>query len=291
LRVLRESFISHRLAAVSGILNGTSNFILTEMERDGRTYEEALLDAQRLGYAEADPTADVGGGDAACKLAIITRLAFGQKVALADIRTDGIDRLGPWDFVYGRKLGRTPRQLAEVLKTPGDGLYLSVRTHMVPTDSFYASVAGPFNAVLVQSKDAGDFFFAGPGAGGVATATAVYSDVLELARGGPRLDTPFFGAYTAEPLRRATSKDFVAPFYLRFLVRDRPGILADIARCLADHHINIDAVMQSSAPNKGSVPFVITLEPVVESQVEDAVRQMDAMDFNVEPPLCCPMTP
>lgn len=291
LRVLRESFVSHRLSSVSGILNGTSNFILTEMERAGRTYGEALADAQRLGYAEADPSADVGGLDAACKLAIIARLAFGQKITLQDIKTDGISQLRPWDFIYGRKLGRTPRQLGLVRKIPGDGIFLSVRTHMVPTESLFASVAGPYNAVLVQSEDGGDFFFAGAGAGGTATATAVFSDLLELARSGQRPETPFFGAYEAAPLQKATTKDFIAPFYLRFVVRDRPGILADIARCLSDHHINIDAVLQLPDQHKEAFPFVITIEAVAESQVEDAIRQILAMDFNVEPPLCSPMTP
>ena len=291
LRVLRESFVSHRLTSISGILNGTSNFILTEMEREGRTYGEALADAQRLGYAEADPTADVGGTDAACKLAIIARIAFGQGVSLGDIRTGGIGQLRPWDFIYGRKLGRTPRQLGLVRQIPGDGLFLSVRTHMVQTDSLFASVAGPSNAVLIQSQDGGDFFFAGAGAGGAATATAVYSDLIELSRSGQRPETPFFGTYEAAPLHRATSKDFVAPFYLRFVVRDRPGILADIARCLSDHHINIDAVLQLPDQHKEAFPFVITIEAVAESQVEDAIRQILAMDFNVEPPLSCPMTP
>ncbi len=291
LRALRESFAGDRVVSVGGILNGTCNFVLTEMERTGRSYGDVLADAQRLGYAEADPEADVGGADAAAKLALLSRLAFGQEVPVDAIPREGITRLLPCDFVYSRLLGRTPRQVASARLMPTGHVLLSVRTHLVSSESMLAKVTGPFNAVVVAAENGGEFVLSGRGAGGDPTATAVLADVVELARSGPRPGVAPFGSPVLAPFAPAAPEEFAAPFYLRFVVSDRPGILADLSRALADQAINIDAVFQAPYGEKDALPFVITLETVAAPQLSRALEAIAALPFHVEPPLALPMTP
>lgn len=289
LRALRSSFTGDRVTAVSGILNGTCNFILTEMEATGRSYADVLADAQRLGYAEADPASDVEGDDAAYKLALLARLAFGRDVSVDQIAREGITRLLPCDFVYAKRLGRTPRQLAVARVAPSGHLLLSVRTHFVSETSLLAKVIGPFNAVEVRGESGGPFVFSGRGAGGDPTATAVLADVVEIARGGASAAPPL-GFASLEPCTPATLDEFVSPFYLRFIVSDRPGILADLARILAGNGINIDAVFQAPYEDKSALPFVVTLEPVSGRALAAALGAIASLDFHVVPPLALPMT-
>ena len=291
LRALRESFAGDRIDAVSGILNGTSNFVLTGMARTSRPYAEVLAEAQALGYAEADPASDVEGTDAACKLALLARMAFAQDVPLSAVRTDGITRLRPVDFVYAQMLGRTPRQLGTARRLPDGRLLLAVRTHLVSNESMLARLDGPFNAVQVTTARGGDFVFSGRGAGGDPTATAVLADIVELARSGPRPELPPFAARPLEPCAPAYPADSVAAFYLRFVIADRPGILADLTAILARHGINVDAVFQAPWKDKTGLPFVVTLEPVDEERLGNALAELAALPFHVEPPLALPMTP
>ncbi|MEO8585674.1 MAG: homoserine dehydrogenase [Acidobacteriota bacterium] len=291
LRALRSSLTGDRVTAVSGILNGTCNFILTEMEATGRPYADVLKDAQRLGYAEADPASDVEGDDAAYKLALLARLAFGRDVSVEQIAREGITRLLPCDFVYAKRLGRTPRQLAVARVAPSGHLLLSVRTHFVSETSLLAKVTGPFNAVEVRGESGGPFVFSGRGAGGDPTATAVLADVVEIARGGaPGVQAPPLGFASLEPCTPAAAEEFVSPFYLRFIVKDRPGILADLARILAEHGINIDAVFQAPYEDKSALPFVVTLEPVSGRALAAALVAISSLDFHVVPPLALPMS-
>lgn len=290
LRALRESFASDRVVSAAGILNGTCNFILTEMERTGGDYAAILSEAQRLGYAEADPASDVEGEDAAYKLTLLSRMAFGQDVPVAAVSREGITRLLPCDFVYARQLARTPRQIASGTRLADGRLLLSVRTHMVSTQSLLAKVTGPFNAVLVHLEHGGDFVFSGRGAGGDPTATAVLADVIELARSGPRPLVPPLGFPRLAPFAAGGPADFSAPFYLRFVVRDAPGILASIAQSLARHGANIDAVFQAPFEDKSALPFVITLEPVTQAQVAAAMSEVALLPFHALPPLALPMT-
>ena len=254
LRALRESFAGDRVASVSGILNGTCNFILTEMEATGRAYADVLKDAQRLGYAEADPASDVEGEDAAYKLALLARLAFGRDAQVAQIAREGITRLLPCDFVYAKRLGRTPRQLGVARELPSGHLLLSVRTHLVSQASLLAKVTGPFNAIEVKAAAGGSFVFSGRGAGGDPTATAVLADVVELARskGEPRV--PPLGFADLLTCEAASAREFVSAYSLRFVVRDRSGIIADLARILADNGANIEAVFQEPWDDKDALP-------------------------------------
>jgi homoserine dehydrogenase len=291
LRAVREGFTGDGIDAVSGILNGTSNFVLSEMARTARPYGEILAEAQALGYAEADPSADVEGADAACKLALLARMAFGQDVPLDSVRTEGIARLRPVDFEYARMLGRTPRQLGFARRLPDGRLLLSVRTHLVSNGSILARVDGPFNAVQVSTVHGGDFVFTGRGAGGDPTATAVLADVVEIARSGHRAGVPAFGWNGRIPFAPAGPADLVAPFYLRFVVADRPGILADLTTALARHDVNVDAVLQVPGRDKGALPFVVTLEPVDEARLGRALADLASFPFHREAPLVLPMTP
>jgi homoserine dehydrogenase len=289
LRALRESLAGDALLSVGGILNGTCNFILSGMEKTGRSYAEMLADAQRLGYAEADPSADVLGGDAACKLTLLARMAFGQEVALRDVAKEGITHLMPCDFVYAKALGRTLKQLATCAALPDGRLLLGVRTHLVAGHALLAKLEGPFNAVRVVARRAGELVFTGRGAGGDPTAVAVLSDVLELAR-AVRPEVPPFGFESLAPRRLAGPEDFVAPFALRFVVRDRPGIIAEIARCLAEHEVNIDAVLQEPFGEKSALPFVMTVEPIAEARLLGALQAIRELPFHAEEPAAFPMT-
>jgi homoserine dehydrogenase len=290
LRALRESFTGDSVRAVRGILNGTCNFILTEMARSGRSYGEILGDAQRLGYAEADPASDVEGHDAAYKLTLLARMAFGRDVRVEQVSRQGITALQACDVVYARMLGRTLRQIAEARQLPDGRLHLSVRTHLVSDGSILAKVDGPFNLVEVEGESGGLFAFHGRGAGGDPTATAVLADVVDVARGG-RPAAPPFAFPSLLPAEAAGPADFVAPVCLRFVVRDRSGIIAAISRVLADHAVNIEAVFQAPWDDKSALPFVITLEPVAQSQVDAALAALSGLEFNVSPPLALPMTP
>ena len=290
LRALRESFAGDSVRAVRGILNGTCNFILTEMAQSGRSYGEILADAQRLGYAEADPASDVEGHDAAYKLTLLARMAFGRDVRVEQVARRGITALQGCDVVYARMLGRTLRQIAEARQLPDGRLHLSVRTHLVSNASLLAKVDGPFNLVEVEGESGGHFAFHGRGAGGDPTATAVLADVVDVARSG-RPAAPPFGFRSLLPASAAGPADFVAPVCLRFVVKDRPGIIAAISRILADHAVNIEAVFQAPWDDKSALPFVITLEPVAQSHVDAALAAITALEFNVSPPLALPMTP
>jgi homoserine dehydrogenase len=290
LRALRESFAGDSVRAVRGILNGTCNFILTEMARSGRSYGEILADAQRLGYAEADPASDVEGHDAAYKLTLLARMAFGRDVQVEQVTRQGITALQGCDVVYARMLGRTLRQIAEARQLPDGRLHLSVRTHLVSNVSILAKVDGPFNLVEVEGENGGLFAFHGRGAGGDPTATAVLADIVDVARGG-RPAAPPFGFPSLLPAEAAGPANFVAPVCLRFVVKDRPGIIAAISRVLADHAVNIEAVFQAPWDDKSALPFVITLEPVAQSQVDAALAALSGLEFNVSPPLALPMTP
>lgn len=291
--VLREGISGDRIVALYGILNGTTNYILTEMEERGGSFEAVLAEAQRLGYAEADPSADVDGWDARSKLAILAALAFGEKITPSDIFTEGIRRIGPVDFQYAHRLGHTIRLVASAQQTP-EGLILSVRPALIPQSAILASVRGAYNAIWVKGRYGADTFYYGRGAGSLPTGVAVVSDLMRVAReirsGSPERVSPFaherLGEYQPIPVthqRRA--------WYLRFRVADRPGIIAALAGILAEKRISLEAVLQLPCENKADLPFVITAEPTSEAAIREAVQQMSQLDFLLEPPLALPMEP
>jgi homoserine dehydrogenase len=291
--VLREGISGDRITALYGILNGTSNFILTEMEKSGATLDTVLAEAQQLGYAEADPSADIDGYDARSKLAILAALAFGEKITPPDIYVEGIRRVSPMDFQYAHQLGHTIRLICGAHQTPR-GLILSVRPALIPQSTILASVQGAYNAVWVKGSFGSDTFYYGRGAGSHPTGVAVVSDLMRVAReirsGSPERVSPFAHERLGEYKPIAITEQRRA-YYLRFRVDDRPGIIAALAGILADKRISLEAVLQEPCETKHDLPFVITVEPTSEHAVREAVTAMSKLDFLREPPLALPMEP
>jgi homoserine dehydrogenase len=291
--VLREGISGDRIVALAGILNGTSNYILTEMERRGESFDKILAEAQALGYAEADPSADVDGFDARSKLALLSALAFGERIIPSDIYVEGIRRISILDFQYAHQLGHTIRLVCSAQQTH-EGLLLSVRPALIPQSAILAGVRGAYNAVWVKGQFGEDTFYYGRGAGPNPTGVAVVSDIMRVAReitcGSPERVSPFaherLGEY--QPVSIALQK---RPWYLRFRVDDRPGIIAELAGILAASHIGLEAVLQLPTETKDDLPFVITVESSSEQAVRDAVEKMSRLDFLREPPLALPMEP
>lgn len=289
--VLREGIAGDSVDTLFGILNGTSNYILTEIESRSAEFNAVLKEAQDLGYAETDPSADIDGFDARSKLALLTSLAFGATVLPAAIPTEGIRRIGPVDFAYARQLGCTIRLLCSARRADG-GLFLSVRPAMIPSATILAGVKGAYNAVWVKGRFGQDTFYYGRGAGPLPTGVAVVSDLMRAAReiryGHAQRVSPFAFAEPLAanvlPLERQQR-----PWYLRFRVKDQPGIIAQMAAILAKNEISVDAVLQLPAGEKQNLPFVITIETTREAQVRAAVSEMAGLPYMVEAPVAMPM--
>ncbi|MGA7415992.1 MAG: homoserine dehydrogenase [Bryobacteraceae bacterium] len=289
--VLREGIAGDRVTGLFGILNGTSNFILTEIERSNASFDSVLSDAQRLGYAEADPSADVDGLDARSKLAILAALAFGEKLTPADIFTEGIRRILPVDFDYAHQLRHTIRLLCSARQT-SRGLQLSVRPCLVPSSTILANVKGAYNAIWVKGLYGEDTFYYGRGAGSTPTGVAVVSDLMKVAReirfGSPARVSPFaherLGEYRPLPIT-----EFESAYYVRFRVEDRPGIIATLAGILAKHKISLDAILQLPSENWRDLPFVLTTVSTKEQAIREAIAEMRTADFLLESPLAMPL--
>jgi homoserine dehydrogenase len=279
IRTLREALASDRIGALLGIVNGTTNFILTAMAEKGEPIERALAEAQRLGYAEADPTLDVSGGDAAQKLCVLAQLAFGARLAPDDVLTEGIMALSPEDFRWGREMGYALKLLA-IARRCGAGDQIEARVHpaFIPAGSLLAGVRGAMNAVVLRSEALGASLLYGQGAGAMPTGSAVVSDIIDLTRnilaGSPgRVPLP-----PARPLVSLRPHDDVrCAYYLHFQVQDAPGVLARIASRLADRRISIAAVQQREQNDQGKpVPLVIVTHEAREADLRAAIVEIDA---------------
>jgi homoserine dehydrogenase len=284
IRTLREALASDRINALAGIVNGTTNFILTAMAEKGEPIEKALAEAQRLGYAEADPTLDVSGGDAAQKLCVLAQLAFGARLRPSDVLTEGIMGLSPDDFRWGRAFGYTLKLLAVARrcgKGNGGGTsdQIEARVHpaFIPLGSLLAGVRGAMNAVVLHSEALGPSMLYGQGAGAMPTGSAVVSDIIDLTRnilsGSPgRVSLP-----PAKPLVSLRPHDEVrCAYYLHFSVKDEPGVLARTASRLADRRISIAAVEQREQNDQGKpVPLVIVTHQAREADLHMAIAEID----------------
>jgi homoserine dehydrogenase len=287
IHAIREGLAGEHFSAVYGILNGTTNYILTEMEERGCAYSEALAEAQQKGYAEPDPTFDVEGYDARYKIAILAMVCFGQPVTVERIPSDGITRIEAVDFAYAHRLDHTIRLIAAARRRARTGLEISVRPMMIPRSSQLAKVSGAVNSIMLVGDKGGHTTITGRGAGGEPTAVAVLSDVVQIARAivsGSAVSTPLgyadWNAFKVAPMGAS-----MVAAYLRLVVRDRPGILARVCSILARHRINIDSVLQEPAHSKSSLPFVMTLEPTQEQNVRRAVAEIGRLSFMAQPPL------
>ncbi len=290
LHAIRSGLAGESFEAVYGILNGTTNYILTQMEQCGVSFAEALGKAQELGYAEPDPTFDVEGFDARYKIAILTMVCFGQAVPVREIPVEGITRIEQVDFAYAHRLNRTIRLIAVARRQQRDSLEIAVRPMMIPQSSQLANVWGSTNGILLLGNKGGTTMLTGRGAGGEPTGVAVLSDVVDIARAisaGGTGSTPLgYSEWHRKKIGRSSREPVSS--YLRLVVRDRPGILARVCATLGRHRINIDSVLQEPAMPKEYLPFVMTLEPTSQDRVRRAVRQIARLPFLVQLPLLLP---
>jgi homoserine dehydrogenase len=282
IRALKEGFAAERIETIFGILNGTSNYILSTMSNEGTEFSEVLRQAQAMGYAEADPSFDVEGVDAAHKLAILIKLAFGVKVPFEGIFIEGISNITPLDIEFGREFGYKIKLLG-IAK--GDGELIEARVHptMLPANHLLATVVGVFNAIFLRGNAVGETLFFGQGAGMMPTGSAVVSDVVELSRNilkgtGERVPTlSFQGAHIRET-KLKDIEDIVMPYYMRFSALDRPGVLSRISGVLGKNDISIASVIQKGRGVSEAVPVVMMTHEARERNVRKALREIDQMD-------------
>ncbi len=283
IKSLREGLAANQILGVAGIINGTGNFILTEMRDKGREFTDVLKEAQALGYAEADPTFDVEGIDAAHKLTILASAAFGVPLQFSAAYTEGISRLSTEDVTHAEELGYRIKHLG-IARIAPEGIELRVHPTLVPAAQILAKVDGVMNAVLVEADAVGTTLFYGRGAGAEATASAVIADIVDIARAmnsNAEVPVPYLGF---KPERMANLKvlpieEIVSAYYLRIQAKDRPGVLAKVASILSDNHINIESVMQKeSEEHDGLIPMIMLTHTVKEKQMNVAINQIQALD-------------
>jgi homoserine dehydrogenase len=279
---LQDGLAGDRLHKVRGILNGTCNYILTRIEQSGASFADSLVEAQKAGFAEADPTDDIEGYDARAKLVILSRVGLNAEVRPEEVACRSISGVEQIDFEYAHQLGCTIRQISRA-ELHEDHLYASVEPALVPQTEPLARVAGSQNLLVSTGEFGGETVFAGFGAGGNPTAVAVVSDLLHIARHKPRENE------AAPPARYKVSSDFETPHYVRFVIQDRPGIIAAIAGVLSRNGINIDSVLQKPGCSKSELPFVMTLESCGSAKVTHAVTEIERFDFMKSKPFVMPI--
>jgi homoserine dehydrogenase len=290
IRAISEALAADRVQAVYGIVNGTCNYILTQMEQNGIEFAQALQQAQAAGYAEADPSLDIDGLDARDKIAILARIAFGHAVNPAEIPVTGIRNITATDFHYAHRLNSTIRLVASAEQTP-DGIHIAVQPWLEPRDSMLSKADGANNAIFIAGEKVGTQMLYGRGAGGSATGTAVLSDVLQIAQQiarGQTASRSLAGFHSTEVLHLSPRPRPVS-WFLRLTVKDQPGILARTAEAIAKEGMNIDSVIQEPHMPKDGLSFVITLEPTCEGTVHRAIQTINKFEFMKEPVLLLPM--
>jgi homoserine dehydrogenase len=281
-KAMREGLAGNRIDRVYGILNGTCNYILTVMRETGRSFEDVLAEAQRKGYAEADPSLDVDGIDTAHKLALLVSLAFGTAVDLDHVSISGIRSVAPMDIAYAGELGFRIKLLAIGRRTQS-GIEQRVHPAMIPADSPMARVDGVFNAVMVDGDFAQNTVYVGRGAGESPTASAVVSDLVDVAR-GTRLPTFGMPARLLEPLRPAPGAEHVGRYYIRLMVRDEPGVIADVSAALRDERVSLEAMLQRGRSATEAVPVVLTTHDTVEASMIRALDRIARIGTVLEHP-------
>lgn len=282
IKALREGLTANRIEWIAGIINGTSNFILSEMRSKGLPFEAVLAEAQRLGYAEADPAFDIEGIDAAHKLTILSSIAFGVPIDFSAAYTEGISQLAAADIKYAEQLGYRIKLLGITKRTP-QGVELRVHPTLVPMQRLLASVEGAMNAVLVKGDAVGTTLYYGPGAGAEPTASAVVADLVDVTRmhtADPENHVPHL-AFQADAMATVpwlSIDDTVTSYYFRMRVADQSGVLADIARILAEHRISIDALFQRE-PSEGEnqTDIIMLTHDAVERDVNKAIARVEAL--------------
>lgn len=285
-KALKESLAGSRASAVSGILNGTCNYILTEMEASGRAFADVLAEAQALGYAEADPSMDVGGFDAAHKLAILSAIAFGARPDFEHVRVEGVESVSLADIRLAAKLGYRIKLVAKGALRDG-AVAMHVAPALLARDHPLASIDGSLNALVVDAEPVGQLTFIGRGAGEGPTTASVASDLIDLAeaRAGPAFGRPF--AELAAAPRAAP--DERGRFYLRLLVADRPGVVAAISEQLAQRDISIESFLQMPGRDAAAVPIVLTTQTCARSALDVAAAAIASLDAVIDTPRIMPV--
>jgi len=281
-RSIKEGLVANRIHSIFGILNGTSNYILSKMTDEGRDFKEVLKEAQEKGYAEADPTYDIEGIDAAHKLAILVRIAFGTSLRFHEIFIGGISEITPLDIQFGREFGYRIKLLA-IAKMEKGKIEARVHPTMIPEGHLLSTVEGVFNAVYIKGDAVGPALFYGQGAGRMPTGSAVVSDLVELGRNllvqakGRRVPSLSYQEFAIEknPLKKI--EEVVMPYYMRFSALDRPGVLSKISGILGKNDISIVSVIQKGRRIKGSVPVVMMTHEAQEKNVRRALKEIDRL--------------
>jgi len=286
IRALKEGLVANKIRVIFGILNGTSNYILSEMTNQGLQFQEVLKEAQKLGYAEADPTLDIEGIDTAHKLSILLSLAYGVQVRMEDIYTEGISAISPMDIEHAKELGYHIKLLA-IAKSDGGPIEARVHPTLLPANHLLATVGGPFNAIFVKGDAVGSTLFYGAGAGMMPTASAVVSDLVDLCRNirlGVSRRVPLL-SYQPAHLREAEIKnihDVTSTYYLRFTVVDRPGVLSRISGILGDLDISISSVIQKGRRVEKAVSIYVVTHEAREKNMQKALQVIDRLPVIVD---------
>lgn len=286
IKTMREAMAGNTVSRVFGILNGTCNYILTRMEAEGLSFAECLKDAQRLGYAEADPTFDIEGNDTAHKLAILTSLAFGCRIAADDIYLEGISNITQADIRAAAELGYRIKLLGVAQRTES-GIEQRVHPTMVPTASVIAQVHGVTNAVAIETDILGELLLSGPGAGGNATASAVVGDIADIAKSRPGFQHgPVFGrpARELQPYRKARMRSHAGGYFIRLTVTDRVGVFASVARRMAENEISLESIVQRSAGAADCKTVILVTHETTEAAVRKAVEGITGDGHLVDKP-------
>ena len=278
IKALRESMAGNEVTEVAGIINGTGNFILTEMSTKGRAFDEVLAEAQSLGYAEADPTFDIDGTDAAHKLVILASLAFGVPLDIESPFKQGIDLLTPEDLDYAAEMGYRVKHLG-IARQQAAGIEVRVHPTLIPENKQLATVDGVLNAVMLTGNAVGELVLVGPGAGGPATASSVCADLVDIARSplgsGPALGLPA-ASLNAKVL--IASDDIASEWYVRLTVADRPGVMSNITQTLADRDISIESLVQKAPPSgQAEVPIVLLTHQTPGSVISEAIEEITGL--------------
>ncbi len=289
IKTLRESLVGNRINAMSGILNGTCNYILSRITEEGLSFKAALAQAQEAGFAEADPTLDVEGFDTAHKLAIVTALAYGTAVDFDDIYIEGISSVTPLDIDFARQFGYRIKLLA-ISKNHGDRVEARVHPTMLPEDNLLSTISGSLNAFSISGDAVGDVMLYGHGAGMMPTASAVVGDIVDIARNLAACQPRRVPLLSYQPgrigrLPIVPMEDISTHYYFRFMAKDQPGVLSKIAGILGDHRISIQSVHQKGRKSSGAVPVVMMSHEAREADVRAAMEAIETLDVVEGPPM------
>jgi homoserine dehydrogenase len=282
IKSIRESLVANRIHSMTGILNGTCNYILTKITDEKRPFGDALSEAQEKGYAEANPALDVDGIDTAHKIAILTALAYGMEINLTDVYIEGISNITPLDVEFAEHFGYRIKLLA-ISKRKGDKIEARVHPTMIPFDNLLSNVNGTVNAIMVSGDAVGDIMLYGHGAGMMPTASAVISDAVDIARNlltgtTRRVPALSFQRDHVQDIQIMPMNEIITHYYFRFLALDRPGVLSKISGVLGSHNISIQSMQQKGRKTDGSVPVVMVSHQAKEADVQEAIAEIDDLD-------------